>query len=133
MTKSLMPGLVYGCGCLVGTESFRPAVALNMGLIAVGVVVCALGEVNLVLLGLLEQLTALGFEVRRWGTEGGGHSSCRGCKGSINGWQIADMQQQLQQASSVVGVRNATVANRATASCCTEQLAGWSTTCRSCR
>ncbi|KAF6253046.1 solute carrier protein [Scenedesmus sp. NREL 46B-D3] len=65
MTKSLMPGLVYGCGCLVGTELFRPAVALNMGLIAVGVVVCALGEVNLVLLGLLEQLTALGFEAMR--------------------------------------------------------------------
>jgi hypothetical protein len=64
MTKSLMPGLVYGCGCLVGTEAFKPAVALNMGLIAVGVVVCALGEVNLVLLGLLQQLTALGFEVR---------------------------------------------------------------------
>jgi hypothetical protein len=63
MTKSLMPGLVYACGCLVGTEVFKPAVALNMGLIAVGVVVCALGEVNLVLLGLLEQLTALGFEV----------------------------------------------------------------------
>jgi hypothetical protein len=70
MTKSLMPGLVYGCGCLVGTEVFKPAVALNMGLIAVGVVVCALGEVNLVLLGLLEQLTALGFEVRA------AHSSC---------------------------------------------------------
>eukprot|EP00882_Tetradesmus_deserticola_P006782 GHRQ01007140.1.p2 GENE.GHRQ01007140.1~~GHRQ01007140.1.p2 ORF type:complete len:181 (+),score=104.47 GHRQ01007140.1:987-1529(+) len=65
MTKSLMPGLVYGCGCLVGTECFKPAVALNMGLIAVGVLVCALGEVNLVLLGLLEQLTALGFEAMR--------------------------------------------------------------------
>lgn len=63
MTKSLMPGLVYAAGCVVGTESFRPAVALNMGLIALGVLVCALGEVNLVLLGLAQQLTALGFEV----------------------------------------------------------------------
>ncbi|WIA28015.1 hypothetical protein OEZ86_010603 [Tetradesmus obliquus] len=65
MTKSLMPGLVYAAGCVVGTESFRPAVALNMGLIALGVLVCALGEVNLVLLGLAQQLTALGFEAMR--------------------------------------------------------------------
>jgi hypothetical protein len=76
MTKSLMPGLVYGCGCLVGTEVFKPAVALNMGLIAVGVVVCALGEVNLVLLGLLEQLTALGFEVRRGWSALGQQGAC---------------------------------------------------------
>jgi hypothetical protein len=59
-----MPGLVYGCGCLVGTERFRRSVAANMGLIAFGVVVCAVGEVNLVPRGLLQQLTALGFEVR---------------------------------------------------------------------
>eukprot|EP00878_Enallax_costatus_P023886 GHUV01025445.1.p1 GENE.GHUV01025445.1~~GHUV01025445.1.p1 ORF type:complete len:307 (+),score=73.54 GHUV01025445.1:988-1908(+) len=65
MTKSLMPGLVYASGCVVGTEQFRPAVALNMALIAFGVVVCALGEVNLVVLGLLEQLAALGFEAMR--------------------------------------------------------------------
>lgn len=70
MTKSLMPGLVYACGCFVGTEVFKPAVALNMALIAAGVVVCALGEVNLVLLGLLEQLTALGFEVGETGQRG---------------------------------------------------------------
>lgn len=63
MTKSLMPGLVYASGCVVGTEQFRPAVALNMALIAFGVLVCALGEVNLVMVGLLEQLAALGFEV----------------------------------------------------------------------
>jgi hypothetical protein len=64
MTKSLMPGLVYGCGCFVGTEKFRGNVALNMALIAFGVVVCAMGEVNLVAKGLIQQLTALGFEVR---------------------------------------------------------------------
>ena len=61
MTKSLMPGLVYGCGCFVGTERFRGNVALNMALIAFGVVVCAVGEVNLVFRGLVQQLVALGF------------------------------------------------------------------------
>ena len=64
MTKSLMPGLVYAAGCFVGTERFRGNVALIMLLIAFGVVVCALGEVNLVVKGLVQQLTALGFEVR---------------------------------------------------------------------
>jgi hypothetical protein len=63
MTKSLMPGLVYACGCMVGTEAPTLSAALNMALIAVGVLVCALGEVNLVLAGLLQQLVALGFEV----------------------------------------------------------------------
>jgi hypothetical protein len=67
MTKSLMPGLVYACGCLVGTETPRLSAALNMALIAVGVVVCALGEVNLVVAGLLQQLVALGFEVSNTG------------------------------------------------------------------
>lgn len=57
-------GLVYACGCLVGTEQPQLSAALNMGLIAVGVVVCALGEVNLVAAGLVQQLIALGFEVR---------------------------------------------------------------------
>jgi hypothetical protein len=72
MTKSLMPGLVYGCGCFVGTERFRGNVALNMALIAFGVLVCALGEVNLVLRGLVQQLVALGFEVRAARGGGGG-------------------------------------------------------------
>jgi hypothetical protein len=39
--------------------------AANMALIAFGVLVCALGEANLVMKGLLQQLVALGFEVRR--------------------------------------------------------------------
>lgn len=65
MTKSLMPGLVYACGCMLGTERPRGAVAANMALIAFGVVVCALGEVNLVPRGLAQQLAALMFEVGR--------------------------------------------------------------------
>ena len=72
MTKSLMPGLVYGCGCLVGTEKFRGNVAANMALIAFGVVVCAVGELNLVARGLAQQLTALGFEVGWAGLSGAG-------------------------------------------------------------
>ncbi len=39
--------------------------AANMLLIAFGVVVCSLGEANLVMKGLLQQLVALLFEVRR--------------------------------------------------------------------
>jgi EamA domain-containing membrane protein RarD len=63
MTKSLMPGLVYATGILMGTEQFTRASAANMLLIAFGVVVCAIGEVNLVLKGVLQQLAALLFEV----------------------------------------------------------------------
>jgi hypothetical protein len=65
MTKSLMPGLVYASGCFVGTEKFKGEVAAIMSLIAFGVVVCAIGEVNLVVLGVVVQLASLAFEVRR--------------------------------------------------------------------
>lgn len=63
MTKSLMPGLVYTSGIFLGTEQFSIASAGNMALIAFGVVVCAIGEANLVFKGLVQQLAALGFEV----------------------------------------------------------------------
>lgn len=65
MTKSLMPGLVYISGVLLGNATFRWSVAANMLLIAFGVIVCGLGEENLVLEGLAKQLTALGFEATR--------------------------------------------------------------------
>jgi hypothetical protein len=64
MTKSLMPGLVYASGVMLGTERLSRGTAANMLMIAFGVVVCAYGEENLVVLGLIQQLTALGFEVR---------------------------------------------------------------------
>ncbi|GMH42906.1 hypothetical protein BSKO_10828 [Bryopsis sp. KO-2023] len=65
MTKSLMPGLVFGAGVLLGTERFSWAVTGNMSLIAAGVVVCAIGEANLVVKGLVQQLLALVFEATR--------------------------------------------------------------------
>lgn len=65
MTKSLMPGLVYACGVTLGTEKFSTSSALNMILIAFGVLVCAIGEENLVTKGLLQQLVALLFEAAR--------------------------------------------------------------------
>lgn len=65
MTKSLMPGLVYSCGITLGTEKFNISSALNMLLIAFGVVVCAVGEENLVMKGLVQQLIALLFEAAR--------------------------------------------------------------------
>ncbi len=63
MTKSLMPGLVYASGVMLGTEKYSRGVTLNMILIAFGVLVCAVGELNLVLRGVIQQLAALGFEV----------------------------------------------------------------------
>ena len=63
MTKSLMPGLVYCCGIAFGVERFTSATAANMVLIAFGVAVCAFGEVNLILKGVVQQLSALLFEV----------------------------------------------------------------------
>lgn len=65
MTKSLMPGLVYATGIGMGTEKFAHGIAANMCLIAFGVVVCAIGEVDLVIKGLLQQLLALVFEATR--------------------------------------------------------------------
>ncbi|KAI3430431.1 hypothetical protein D9Q98_005026 [Chlorella vulgaris] len=65
MTKSLMPGLVYACGVALGTEQYQWSSAANMLLIAFGVVVCALGEANLVMKGLAQQLIALLFEAAR--------------------------------------------------------------------
>jgi hypothetical protein len=65
MTKSLMPGLVYFSGCLIGTERFKCSILLDMILIAFGVVVCAFGERGLVMGGLITQSTALLFEATR--------------------------------------------------------------------
>ncbi|MEW5304158.1 MAG: hypothetical protein WDW36_006789 [Sanguina aurantia] len=65
MTKSLMPGLVYASGVMLGTEKYSRGVTLNMLMIAFGVVICAMGELNLVVKGLVQQLTALGFEALR--------------------------------------------------------------------
>lgn len=65
MTKSLMPGLVYSAGVALRIEHFRTSSALNMCLIAFGVVVCAIGEANLVIKGLVQQLAALVFEATR--------------------------------------------------------------------
>eukprot|EP00890_Picochlorum_soloecismus_P002206 jgi/Picsp_1/2987/NSC_01210-R1_plastidic phosphate translocator-like protein1 len=65
MTKSLMPGLVYACGVTLGTERFGWSSAANMALIAFGVLICAIGEENLIMKGLMQQLVALLFEAAR--------------------------------------------------------------------
>ncbi|GAX82426.1 hypothetical protein CEUSTIGMA_g9854.t1 [Chlamydomonas eustigma] len=65
MTKSLMPGLVYASGVMLATEKYSNGVTMNMLLIAFGVVICAIGEMNLVVKGLIQQLAALGFEALR--------------------------------------------------------------------
>lgn len=65
MTKSLMPGLVFASGVLLGTEKYSMGTTANMLLIAFGVVVCAVGELNLVVRGLIQQLMALAFEAMR--------------------------------------------------------------------
>ncbi len=83
MTKSLMPGLVYASGVLLGTEKYSQGVTLNMLLIAFGVVICAIGEANLVFSGLVQQLVALVFEVRGSGS----HCHCR-----LGGRQLGRMR-----------------------------------------
>ena len=50
-------------GIIFRVERFEWPSALNMLLIAFGVLVCAIGEQNLVMKGLVQQLAALGFEV----------------------------------------------------------------------
>lgn len=53
---------------LASTTADLPLTLLpaNMCLIAFGVVVCAIGEANLVVKGLVQQLAALVFEVCCW-------------------------------------------------------------------
>lgn len=65
MTKSLMPGLVFASGVMLGVEKYSNGTTLNMLLIAFGVLVCAYGELNLSIKGLVQQLAALGFEALR--------------------------------------------------------------------
>jgi hypothetical protein len=60
---------------MLGTEKYTRGVTLNMIMIAFGVVVCAIGEQNLVLRGLAQQLMALVFEVG-WGFAGRCTASC---------------------------------------------------------
>ena len=68
MTKSLMPGLVYVSGIMLGNESYKSSTAATMAVIAVGVGVCAYGEANLVLRGLVSQAACAGYARRCPGT-----------------------------------------------------------------
>lgn len=94
MTKSLMPGLVYATGIALGTERFTRANAGIMLLIASGVIVCAVGEVNLVFTGVAQQLTALLFEVPHTShsssmtVHGASSSSCFGSRGMSDPFPI---------------------------------------------
>eukprot|EP00238_Polyblepharides_amylifera_P012553 CAMPEP_0196585170 /NCGR_PEP_ID=MMETSP1081-20130531/49735_1 /TAXON_ID=36882 /ORGANISM="Pyramimonas amylifera, Strain CCMP720" /LENGTH=309 /DNA_ID=CAMNT_0041906631 /DNA_START=279 /DNA_END=1208 /DNA_ORIENTATION=- len=65
MTKALMPGLVYMIGCFMRTEQYSRKVTLNMAVIAVGVGIAAYGEVNFVVIGVVQQLSSLLFEATR--------------------------------------------------------------------
>lgn len=65
MTKALMPGLVYMIGCIMGTEVFTTKVTVNMVVIAIGVAIAAYGELNFVMIGVVEQLSSLLFEATR--------------------------------------------------------------------
>eukprot|EP00192_Tetraselmis_astigmatica_P021221 CAMPEP_0117696336 /NCGR_PEP_ID=MMETSP0804-20121206/28624_1 /TAXON_ID=1074897 /ORGANISM="Tetraselmis astigmatica, Strain CCMP880" /LENGTH=283 /DNA_ID=CAMNT_0005510479 /DNA_START=161 /DNA_END=1012 /DNA_ORIENTATION=+ len=58
-------GLVYASGVVLGIEKFSVSSSLNMLLIAFGVLICAIGEINLVLKGVVQQLLALAFEATR--------------------------------------------------------------------
>eukprot|EP00976_Prorocentrum_cordatum_P072820 1180856-Prorocentrum_minimum.AAC.2 len=65
MTKALMPGLVYMIGVFMSTERYSLRITLNMLVIAFGVAIAAYGEVNFVVIGVVEQLSSLGFEAVR--------------------------------------------------------------------
>mmetsp|Transcript_19464 Transcript_19464/g.32730 ORF Transcript_19464/g.32730 Transcript_19464/m.32730 type:complete len:334 (-) Transcript_19464:791-1792(-) len=65
MTKALMPGLVYMIGVFMRTEKYTLKVTLNMLVIAIGVGIAAYGEVNFVMIGVVEQLSSLVFEAVR--------------------------------------------------------------------
>jgi hypothetical protein len=65
MTKALMPGLVYVCGVGFGMETLTKATSFNMFVIAVGVAIAAYGEIDFVVIGVVEQLSALVFEALR--------------------------------------------------------------------
>ena len=65
MTKALMPGLVYVCGVAFGMEKLTRVTSFNMFIIAIGVAIAAYGEINFVYIGVVEQLSALGFEALR--------------------------------------------------------------------
>eukprot|EP00241_Pyramimonas_parkeae_P012725 CAMPEP_0114248968 /NCGR_PEP_ID=MMETSP0058-20121206/13868_1 /TAXON_ID=36894 /ORGANISM="Pyramimonas parkeae, CCMP726" /LENGTH=271 /DNA_ID=CAMNT_0001362435 /DNA_START=553 /DNA_END=1368 /DNA_ORIENTATION=+ len=65
MTKALMPGLVYMIGCFMHTEPYSAKVTTNMVVIAIGVGIAAYGEVNFVVVGVVQQLSSLVFEATR--------------------------------------------------------------------
>jgi hypothetical protein len=65
MTKALMPGLVYACGVAFGMEKLTKVTTFNMLIIAVGVAIAAYGEIDFVMIGVIEQLSALVFEALR--------------------------------------------------------------------
>ena len=60
-----MPGLVFIAGIILGNEKYSLGIAGCMVWIALGVVVCAVGEENLQMKGLIIQISALGFEAIR--------------------------------------------------------------------
>jgi drug/metabolite transporter (DMT)-like permease len=90
MTKSLMPGLVYFSGCLIGTERLKVSILFDMVLIAFGVVVCAFGEHQLHIRGLVAQLAALLFEATRLTLVQVLHSTFSMCKCFIGSKHIRE-------------------------------------------
>jgi hypothetical protein len=60
-----MPGLVYACGVAFGMEKLTKVTTFNMLIIAVGVAIAAYGEIDFVMIGVIEQLSALVFEALR--------------------------------------------------------------------
>lgn len=52
MLKALMPLMVFAVGCVLGTEGFSWTYASNMMVVAAGVGVASLGEINFVVMGV---------------------------------------------------------------------------------
>ena len=65
MLKALMPVAVYGVGCGVGLQTFRPGVAVNMGVITAGVALASAGELAFSATGVALQLASVCTEAAR--------------------------------------------------------------------
>ncbi|GBG90712.1 hypothetical protein CBR_g51221 [Chara braunii] len=65
MLKALMPVAVYSLGVAMGKEGFSSEVMLTVITVSEGVAIAAMGEVTLVVIGLVVQLAAIACEATR--------------------------------------------------------------------
>lgn len=65
MLKAAMPICVFLTGVAMGTTKYSHATALNMVVVAIGVAIASLGEIDFVLVGVVLQVIAIACESLR--------------------------------------------------------------------